>query len=163
MGLGGAEQARRLLRVAHRLSQGGEPGQAPGRAVPVADGPEAPQGRGELGPGTGPVAGFRQMAVAMESAGYRPGAFWAIVAALVMLVAGPLLAVGWHTRAAAAFVCVFLVLGALDKARTHGYFCNRNGLEFPLLWSICALFFVAHGGGRWSVDDWLATRAQRAE
>ena len=114
-------------------------------------------------PGTGPVAGFRQMAVAMESSGYRPGAFWAIVAALVMLVAGPLLAVGWHTRAAAAFVCVFLVLGALDKARTHGYFCNRNGLEFPLLWSICALFFVAHGGGPWSVDDWLATRAQRAE
>lgn len=107
-------------------------------------------------PNTGPVAGFRQMATAMETSGYRPGVFWAIVAALVMFVAGPLLAVGWHTGAAAAFVCVFLVLGALDKARTHGYFCNRNGLEFPLLWSICALFFVAHGGGPWSVDDWLA-------
>lgn len=108
-------------------------------------------------PGTGPVIGFRQMAIAMAASGYRPGVFWAIVAALVMFVAGPLLAVGWHTRAAAAFVCVFLMLGALDKARTHGYFCNRNGLEFPLLWSICALFFVAHGGGPWSVDSWLAS------
>ena len=51
-------------------------------------------------PTTGRVAGFTHMAAEMEASGYRPGRFWASVAAFAIFVAGPLLAVGLLTRAA---------------------------------------------------------------
>ena len=104
---------------------------------------------------TGKVVGFGNMAKAMEASGYRPGVLWASIAAAVIFVAGPLLAIGLFTRPAAAFVCIFLLLGAVDKGRSKGYFCNNNGLEFPLLWALTALFFAIHGGGTLSFDHWL--------
>jgi putative oxidoreductase len=106
-------------------------------------------------PTTGKVVGFAAMVKAMEASGYRPGAVWASIAGAVIFAAGPLLALGLFTRPAAVFVCLFLALGALDKARSKGYFCNNNGLEFPLLWSLTALFFAIHGGGALSLDHWL--------
>jgi len=106
-------------------------------------------------PTTGRVAGFTHMAAEMEASGYRPGRFWASVAAFAIFVAGPLLAVGLLTRAAALVVFVFLVLATVDHARRGGYFCNRNGLEYTLLWSIAALHFVVHGGGACSIDRML--------
>ena len=106
-------------------------------------------------PTTGKVVSYAHMAVAMEASGYRPGRFWAMVAALTIFVAGPLLALGLLTRAAATIVFVFLVLSTIDHARRGGYFCNRNGLEYTLLWSIVALFFVVQGGGTYSLDHLL--------
>ena len=106
-------------------------------------------------PTTGRVAGFTHMAVEMEASGYRPGRFWASVAAFAIFIAGPLLAVGLLTRAAALVVFIFLVLSTVDHARCGGYFCNRNGLEYTLLWSIAALNFVVQGGGAYSIDHIL--------
>lgn len=103
-------------------------------------------------PTTGRVAGFSRMAVEMEASGYRPGRFWAGVAAFAIFVAGPLLAVGLLTRPAALVIFIFLVCSTVDHARRHGYFCNRNGLEYTLLWSIAALNFVVQGGGTFSLD-----------
>ena len=72
-----------------------------------------------------------------------------------IFIAGPLLAVGLLTRAAALVVFIFLVLSTVDHARRGGYFCNRNGLEYTLLWSIAALNFVVQGGGACSIDRML--------
>ena len=110
-------------------------------------------------PTTGKVAGFTHMAVEMEASGYRPGRFWASVAAFAIFIAGPLLAVGLLTRAAALVVFIFLVLATVDHARRGGYFCNRNGLEYTLLWSIAALNFVVQGGGAYSLDRVLFSSA----
>jgi putative oxidoreductase len=107
---------------------------------------------------TGRVSDFAHMAAEMKSSGYRPGRFWALVAALTIFIAGPMLAFGLFTRPAAAIVFVFLVLSTVDHARIGGYFCNRNGLEFPLLWSIAAFCFVVNGGGPYSLDRMLLAK-----
>jgi len=106
-------------------------------------------------PKNGRVAGFTHMAAEMEASGYHPGRFWALLAARVIFIAGPLLALGLLTRPAAAVVFIFLVLSTIDHARHGGYFCNRNGLEYTLLWSIAALSFVVQGGGACSLDRLL--------
>lgn len=111
-----------------------------------------------LFPGTGGVSSFAHMAAEMEASGYRPGRFWALLAALTIFIAGPLLALGLLTRLAATVVFIFLVSATIDHARIGGYFCNRNGLEYPLLWSIGAFYFMVHGGGALSLDRWLLSR-----
>src|SRR4051812_42012454 len=73
---------------------------------------------------TGKVVGFGSMVKAMEASGYRPGAIWASIAGAIIFIGGPLLALGLFTRPVAAFVGIFLLLGALDKGISKGYFCN---------------------------------------
>ena len=109
-------------------------------------------------PTTGHVTSFSSAAAEMEVAGYRPGKFWATIAALTNFIAGPLLALGLFTRVAALTVFVFLFLSIFDHARIGGYFCNRNGLEYPLLWTIVALFFMVNGGGAYSLDHIISSR-----
>lgn len=108
-----------------------------------------------LFPTTGKIHDFTQMAAAIAEGGYRPGKFWAAIAALTIFIAGPLLALGLFTRPVALTVAVFMFLSAIDHARLGGYFCNRNGLEYPLLWAIGALFFAVKGGGAYSLDRML--------
>ena len=109
--------------------------------------------------GTGArVLDYAAMAAALERSGYKPGRLWAGVVAAILFGAGPLLALGLLTRPAALVVFVFLALSALDHARFDGYFWNRLGLEYPLIWAAGALFFVIHGGGAISLDRLLLGR-----
>ena len=51
---------------------------------------------------------------------------------------------------------VFFLGAAYDHARFDGYFWNKLGLEYPMLWGAVALFFVFAGGGAISLDQlWL--------
>jgi putative oxidoreductase len=107
-------------------------------------------------PGSGgPVNSVATLAAALDRFGYRPGRLWALVIAVTELVGGPLLALGLFTRPVAAPIVVLLLLGAYDHARRDGYFWNKQGLEYPLLWAIAALYFLVQGGGAWSLDRLL--------
>jgi len=109
-----------------------------------------------LFPTTGlPVRSMAMLAYAYDELGYRPGKLWAPLTAIAELVGGPMLALGLLTRPVAVPIFVLLALAAWDHGRRQGYFWNQVGLEYPMVWSIAALYFVFNGGGAWSLDHML--------
>lgn len=104
-------------------------------------------------PGSGRVSSFADTKKMLASRGFRPGAFWAYVLALVQFVAGPFLALGLFTRPAALVCFLFLVAISFDRNRTGGYFWNKQGFEYPMVWAVICLFFAVAGGGRISIDN----------
>ncbi|HXF52670.1 MAG TPA: DoxX family protein [Hyphomicrobiaceae bacterium] len=107
----------------------------------------------------GPIRSLTQMAEALDTWGYRPGRLWAPLIAFTQLVAGPLLAVGLFTRAAALPVTVFLAVSCYERWRVGGWFWNTQGMEYTLLWAAAALYFLVHGGGALSLDRILFGQA----
>ena len=95
---------------------------------------------------------LRELAVQIERDGYRPGKFWAPAIAVTQLVGGPLLALGLFTRLAAIPICIFLTVSNVERWRVGGYFWNQLGLEYTLMWTIAAFYFLIHGGGAISLD-----------
>ncbi len=99
---------------------------------------------------------FAQFAESLARQGYWPSYFWAALACFIQMVVGPCLALGLFAHAAGLLICALLLLGALwHKRAGHGYFWNTQGVEFPLMWALVALFFAVTGGGAWSLDALL--------
>jgi putative oxidoreductase len=94
----------------------------------------------------------------LTRSGYRPARFWAHAIAVVELVGGPMLALGLFTRPVALVVFLFLVNAVIEHARFAGYFWNKLGLEYCMVWSVAVLFFVVNGGGIYSLDHRLLGR-----
>jgi putative oxidoreductase len=94
----------------------------------------------------------------LERGGYRPGKFWAPAIVLTQLVAGPMLALGLFTRLAACPIVMFLVVTDYERWRVGGFFWNKMGLEFTLLWTVAAFYFLVRGGGVISVDHLVIGR-----
>jgi putative oxidoreductase len=101
----------------------------------------------------GPIRDLSMMAAALDRWGYRPGKLWAPLIAGTQLIAGPLLALGLFTRAAALPVFLFLLVSNVERWRVGGYFWNTQGLEYTLMWTAGAFFFLVHGGGTISLDQ----------
>jgi putative oxidoreductase len=95
----------------------------------------------------------------LDRDGYRPGKFWAPAIAITHLVAGPMLAVGLFTRLAAVPIVTFLLVANYERWRVGGYFWNKLGVEYTLMWTLGAIYFLVHGGGAISVDHLLIGRA----
>jgi putative oxidoreductase len=111
-------------------------------------------------PNTGlPVRNLTMLSAQLDRDGYRPGRFWAPAISITQLVAGPLLALGLFTRVAAVPIVIFLLVSNVERWRVGGWFWNKLGLEYTLMWSIGALYFLVHGGGRLSLDHLLIGRA----
>jgi putative oxidoreductase len=94
----------------------------------------------------------------LDRDGYRPGPFWAYAISVTQLVGGPLLALGLFTRVAAVPIVLFLIVSNFERWRVGGYFWNKTGLEYTLMWTIAALYFLVHGGGAISLDHLLLGR-----
>jgi putative oxidoreductase len=88
----------------------------------------------------------------LEGGGYHPGKFWAPAIVLTQVLAGPMLAVGLFTRLAACPIVIFLVVTNYERWRVGGFFWNKMGLEFTLLWTMGAFYFLVNGGGAISID-----------
>jgi putative oxidoreductase len=89
-----------------------------------------------------------------EDVGFEPGLFWALAAGLVQFAGGLAFAAGFLTRLAAVPILVFLLV-ALNYHWQFGFYWDTRGYEYPLFWSIVTLHFLVHGGGRYSVDEWI--------
>ena len=68
---------------------------------------------------------------------------------------GPLLAVGLLTRPAAVPIFIFLLVTNFERWRVGKYFWNQLGLEYTLMWTIAAFYFLIHGGGVISLDHFI--------
>ena len=109
--------------------------------------------------GTGVRAhNLRELASQLDADGYRPGKFWAPAISLTQLVGGPMLALGLFTRPVALVVVVFLVVANFERWRVGRYFWNQLGLEYTLMWTLAALYFLVHGAGAISLDHLLIGR-----
>ena len=104
-------------------------------------------------PSTGqPLRNLRMLADYLDKQGYRPGIVWAPAVSATQLIGGPLLALGLFTRPAAVPIVLFLAFSNVERWRVGRYFWNQLGLEYTLMWTIAALYFLVHGGGTYSLD-----------
>jgi putative oxidoreductase len=100
----------------------------------------------------GPVLGWRQLADALEKWGSPgPHKFWSIVILATELVSGPLLILGLFTRPVSVPIVILLAMSIYDHTR-DGWFWNTRGVEYPLIWTCAAAYFLVNGGGQYSLD-----------
>ncbi len=112
-----------------------------------------------LFPNTGqPLQNIGMLAAYLDEQGYRPGKLWALAISVTQLVCGPLLALGLFTRLAAVPVVLFLLVSNIERWRVGRYFWNQLGLEYTLMWTIAALYFLVHGGGAYALDGLIFGR-----
>jgi putative oxidoreductase len=104
------------------------------------------------------VRNVGMLAAQLDRDGYRPGKFWAPLISFTQLVCGPLLALGLFTRLVAIPIVIFLVVSNVERWRVGKYFWNMLGLEYTLMWTVAALYFLVHGGGVYSLDHLLLGR-----
>jgi putative oxidoreductase len=110
-------------------------------------------------PSTGqPLRSVRSLADYMDKQGYRPGIVWASALSLTQFICGPLLALGLFTRLAAVPIVLFLLVSNVERWRVGRYFWNRLGLEYTLMWTLAAFYFLVHGGGIYSLDSLIFGR-----
>ena len=95
---------------------------------------------------------IKELAAQLDHDGYRPGSLWAPLISTTQLVAGPLLALGLFTRAAAIPIVLFLIVTNIERWRVGKYFWNQLGLEYTLMWTVAAFYFLINGGGPISLD-----------
>jgi putative oxidoreductase len=104
-------------------------------------------------PNTGqPLGSLKMLADYLDKQGYRPGKVWALAISAMQLICGPLLALGLFTRLAAVPVVLFLLVSNIERWRVGRYFWNQLGLEYTLMWTVAALYFLVYGGGAYSLD-----------
>jgi len=109
--------------------------------------------------GTGlKVGNLKALAEQLDQTGYRPGRLWAPAISITELLCGPLLAIGLFTRPAAVPIFIFLTVSNVERWRVGGYFWNTLGLEYTLMWTVAAFYFLIHGGGVYSLDHYLIGR-----
>lgn len=86
----------------------------------------------------------------VEGLGFHPGWFWAPLLAATEFFGGLLLALGLLTRPAALATSIVLCVTTYFhwSVQAEGF----AGAEKSLLWLAITLYFLAHGGGRLSLD-----------
>jgi len=110
-------------------------------------------------PNTGqPLRNLGMLADYLDRQGYRPGIVWALAISSTQLICGPLLALGLFTRLAAVPIVLFLLVTNIERWRVGKYFWNQLGLEYTLMWTIAAVYFLVHGGGAYSLDSLILGR-----
>jgi len=86
----------------------------------------------------------------VENLGFVPGAIWSPALAGTEFFGGILIAIGFLTRPAAVAATIVLLVTAWFHWLVQGE--GFSGAEKSLLWAAITYYFVAHGGGPFSVD-----------
>jgi putative oxidoreductase len=87
-----------------------------------------------------------------ESLGFRPGRFFAGIAAISEVAGGLLVATGFLGPIGPALVLAVMVVAALTVHAQHGLFAATNGIEVPLLYATAVVSLALIGPGSYSLD-----------
>lgn len=91
----------------------------------------------------------------LESVGIKPGVAMAVLAGLMELIGGLLLAAGLFTPLAAVLITLTM-LGAIIKVHAkNGIWASANGYEYPLVLTAVAIGISLIGPGSYSLDIWF--------
>ncbi|MGA8169944.1 MAG: DoxX family protein [Methylocystis sp.] len=82
----------------------------------------------------------------------------ALTAGLIEFFGGLMLALGLATRFVALLIAGMMFFIVVAVHWPAGLFAPKGGFEFPLLWGVVALTYVARGGGHCSLDALVARR-----
>lgn len=88
-----------------------------------------------------------------EAMGFKPGALWGTIAAVVEFFGGLLLVAGLFTQLVALLVAVQMLVATAWKIRRKQKLAG--GYEFDLLLAVSALVLATSGGGLISLDSYL--------
>ena len=87
-----------------------------------------------------------------QNLGLGPGIFWATLVGATEFFGGLFLAIGFLTRPAAVGIAILMAYAAFMVHLPSGFFWNKGGYEYPLLWGLIALALAFRGGGEMSLD-----------
>lgn len=90
-----------------------------------------------------------------ESLGFRPGRFFAALAAATEVGSGVLVALGLFGPVGPALMLSVMIVGAVSVHWPNGLFAMKNGIEVPLLYGIGAATLALTGPGLYSLDGIL--------
>jgi putative oxidoreductase len=85
--------------------------------------------------------------------GLEPALALVYLVGAVEFFGGILIAIGLLTRPAAVAAAVLLLVAVFHVHLGNGYFWNKGGYEYPLLWAVLMLGIFFKGGGPLSVDN----------
>ncbi len=91
------------------------------------------------------IAGFGKL-------GLEPAMPLAYLVGLTEFVGGLLIAIGFLTRPAAIGAAILLAVTVFHVHLANGFFWNKGGYEYPLLWMIIMIGIFFRGAGPLSVD-----------
>ncbi len=87
--------------------------------------------------------------------GFVPAELWVIVLGIIEVVGGLMIAFGLLTRPWALAAAIELLVAVFVVHLGNGYFWNKGGYEFPLLWGVVMIAIFLKGGGKLSIDSML--------
>jgi putative oxidoreductase len=99
--------------------------------------------------------GLQGTGQALAAFGFHPGRRHALLAGLVEVTAGILLACGLATPLAAMLAMSLMVVAAATVHWKNGFFITKNGYEFNLVLGMAAWTIAFNGPGPWSLDAGL--------
>jgi putative oxidoreductase len=80
----------------------------------------------------------------------------ALVAGLIEFLGGLLLALGLATRLVAFLIAAQMFYIVIAVHWQAGFFAQKGGFEYPLLWGVVALSYALRGGGHCSLDQLIS-------
>jgi putative oxidoreductase len=106
-------------------------------------------------PDTGmPVNSLKMLCDVLDGAGYKPGKLWGPIIIVTELIGGPMLALGLFTRIVSIPIAILLIMSVVEHSK-FGWFWNKQGAEYPLIWAVASLYFLVNGSGVISLDHLL--------
>ena len=100
----------------------------------------------------GPVKNITMFGNALNEGGYKPGHLWAPVIVITEVIGGPMLALGLFTRPVSIPIFILLAMSIYEHGKLGGWFWNKLGAEYPVIWAAASLYFLVRGGGPISLD-----------
>ncbi len=94
----------------------------------------------------------------MESIGLTPGYLLALLAGSAEFFGGLALLLGLFVRPAALVLAFTMAVALFSVHAANGLFMANNGYEFALAMLAMSAALTATGGGKWSLDAWLAKK-----
>jgi putative oxidoreductase len=90
-----------------------------------------------------------------EGLGFHPGRRYALIAGLIEMAGGLLLALGLLTPLAATIVFSVMLVAGMSAHRKQGFFISSGGYEYTLVLGVAGLTAAFTGPGAWSLDALL--------